>query len=58
VEAPLVAATYVFGDSGGSGSELARQSGGVDVSMVVEQPPARWIALLAVDLRIAGGRGP
>jgi hypothetical protein len=57
VEAPLAAA-YVFSDSGSSGSELARECGGVDVSTVVEQLPARWIALLAVDLRIAGGRGP
>ncbi|KAK1631431.1 hypothetical protein QYE76_005746 [Lolium multiflorum] len=55
VEAPLGASTYV---SGGSGSELARECGGVDVSTVVERLPARWIALLAVDLRIAGGRGP
>jgi hypothetical protein len=55
VVAPLAAATCL---SIGSDIELARVCGGVDVSTVVEQLPARWIALLVVDLRITGGRGP
>nr|XP_051191084.1 uncharacterized protein LOC127304435 [Lolium perenne] len=55
VGALLAAAACIFG---GSGIELARVCGDVDVSTVVEQLPTRWITLLAADLRIADAASP